>query len=201
MLGQLIQGSGLAIDAVEPNPDWAAVARPYYRNSYTGTIESVSLPEKHYQVIVCGDVLEHTVDPAEVLRQLRRLATDDAVFIVSVPNVAHFSVRLMLLFGLFPKMPRGILDRTHLHFFTRKTAIAMLNDAGLTVSRILKTGVPLEQLGRGDGARRTLAGLSRLQNPFLLLMPRLFAFQWIFVASAGSRPVSPARETLVAAAH
>src|SRR4051812_29471581 len=130
MLGQLLQGSGLEIDAVEPNPAWASAARPYYRQLYQGTIETTDLPKDHYKVIVCGDVLEHTVDPVAVLNQLRKHATSDATFIVSLPNVAHIAVRLMLLLGYFPKMERGILDKTHLHFFTRETAQQMLGRAG-----------------------------------------------------------------------
>ena len=75
-------------------------------------------------------MLEHTPDPVAVLKQLREAATDDATFIISVPNVAHLAVRLMLLFGKFPKMERGILDRTHLQFFTKDTALDMLQGGG-----------------------------------------------------------------------
>ena len=62
--------------------------------------------------------------------RLREAATEDATFIISVPNVAHMAVRLMLLFGYFPKMERGILDRTHLQFFTKDTAVQMLAQGG-----------------------------------------------------------------------
>ena len=119
MLGHSLQGAGLTIDGVELNPTWAEMARPYYRDVWASTIEAAPLPDKTYKLIVCADVLEHTADPVAVLRRLRRAGADDAVFIVSVPNVAHLAVRMMLLFGLFPKMERGPLDRTHLHFFTR----------------------------------------------------------------------------------
>ena len=184
MLGQLIQGSGIAIDAVEPNPTWADEGRPYYRNTYVGMIESASLPERHYQVVVCADILEHTADPLGVLNQLRHYAADGAAFIVSLPNVAHLSVRLMLLLGLFPKMERGILDKTHLQFFTRRTAIDLLERAGLRVQRVSATGVPLELMGRSETSRSLLRTIGRLQEPLVLLLPRMFAFQWIFVATA-----------------
>ena len=122
ILGRLLEGSGLAIDAVEPHPQWAQDARPFYRRVFNDTIENAPLPEHTYEVVLCGDVLEHTVDPVAVLRRLTRAATDDAVFIISLPNVAHLAVRMMLLFGRFPRMEKGILDKTHLHFFTRDTA-------------------------------------------------------------------------------
>jgi 2-polyprenyl-3-methyl-5-hydroxy-6-metoxy-1,4-benzoquinol methylase len=186
MLGQLLSGCGMEIDAVEPNPQWAEAARPHYRNTYSGTIEAVALPEDTYRVIVCADVLEHTVDPVTVLQQLRRHATDDATYIISLPNVAHLSIRLMLLFGALPKMQRGILDRTHLHFFTKTTATDMLRQAGLRVERTLTTGVPMEELARGPTSGRLLRAIGTLQAPFLVLLPRMFAFQWIFVARGGN---------------
>ncbi len=87
-----------------------------------------------------------------VLRQLRRAAADDATFIVSVPNIAHLAVRLMLLFGHFPKMERGPLDRTHLQFLTKDTARHMMEAAGLRVQRYFVTGVPLDELWKaGEG--------------------------------------------------
>ncbi len=182
MLGQMLQGSGLVIDGVEPNPAWAEAARPFYRNVHTGTIETANPAPSHYQLIVCADVIEHTVDPLAVLRQLRTHATDDAAFIISLPNVAHLAVRTMLLLGAFPKMERGILDRTHLHFFTRKTAIDLLHSAGLAVEQVATTGVPLEEFSKSESGRQRLEQLSRLQDPLLAVLPKLFAFQWIFLA-------------------
>lgn len=182
LLGRLLVGSGLAIDAVEPRPAWADAARPYYRTVYTGTIEAVALPARTYRTIVCGDVLEHTVDPVGVLRRLRHLATGDALFIVSLPNVAHLAVRLLLLVGRFPRMERGILDRTHLHFFTRDTAEELLRAAGLTVLSARATSLPLDELWpRGEGSA-LYAAAARCQHLALAVAPRLFGFQWVFVA-------------------
>jgi len=192
-LGQLLAGSGLEIDAVEPNPAWADAAKPYYRSVQTGTVEQANLPASHYRVIVCADVLEHTTSPHEVIQSLITHATSDAAFIVSLPNVAHFSVRLMLLAGRFPKMNRGILDRTHLHFFTRKTASDMLRGSGLKIERVLTTVVPLEELAQAPGAKRVLTGVSRVQEPFAWLLPGMFAFQWIFLARRSSNTAAVSR--------
>lgn len=182
LLGQLLRDSGLTIDAVEPHPFWAEQARPLYRQVYAQPIEAAELPEATYRVVVCADVLEHTVDPVAVLRRLRQVATPDALFLVSLPNVAHLAVRLMLLFGYFPRMERGILDRTHLHFYTLDTARALLAEAGLEVVRARPTGVPLDELWRGGEQHPLFRLLMRLQHLALLLAPRLFAFQWVLVA-------------------
>lgn len=181
-LGQLLGNTALTIDAVEPNPYWAEHAQPFYRQVFASSIEAANLPDAAYRVIVCADVLEHTVDPEAVIAQLRRVATDDALFIISLPNVAHLAVRLMLLFGRFPQMERGILDRTHLHFYTLDTAADMLRRAGLEVVRARPTGVPLDELWREGEGNLLFNALMRLQHLALLLAPRLFGFQWVIVA-------------------
>jgi 2-polyprenyl-3-methyl-5-hydroxy-6-metoxy-1,4-benzoquinol methylase len=182
IIGQLLQGSGLPVDAIEPNLAWAQAAERFYRSVYAATIEQADLPRAHYRVIVCGDVLEHTINPLAALAKLRQAATPDAVFIISLPNIAHIAVRLALLFGRFPRMQRGILDRTHLHFFTRDSAEQLLREAGLEVTGVSCTPVPLDTYWRNNRTR-PLARLSmRAQHAALVLLPRLFAMQWIFVA-------------------
>ena len=184
MLGQLLHESGgeVEIDAIEPNPAWAELARPYYRRVQACGIEEADLPDCTYNTIVCADVLEHLPDPVGALKRLRQSATDDALFIISLPNVAHLAVRLMLLFGRFPRMERGILDRTHLQFFTRDTAAVTLRDGGLEVVCASATGIPLDELWpAGEGTRPYIA-LMRLQHLALALAPRLFAFQWVLTA-------------------
>ena len=182
ILGQLLADSGITIDAIEPNTDWADAAKPYYRRVMNSTVEAADLPDNTYDCIVCADVLEHLPDPLSTLKRLRQAAKSDATFIISLPNVAHLAVRAMLLFGRFPKMERGILDKTHLHFFTKDTAKKLLNDAGLKINRTLTTVVPLEDFGNGV-ITKTMMGMQRLA---VAALPRLFAMQWIFVA----KPIS-----------
>jgi hypothetical protein len=183
-LGQLLNGSGLVLDAIEPDPQCADACRPLYRSVFNGAVEDFRLAGEKYRVVVCGDVLEHTVDPLGVLRTLKGLAADDAVFIVSLPNVAHLAVRMMLFFGQFPRMDRGILDRTHLHFFTRDTAEQLLRQVGLGVTGVSTTGVPLDELWpRLDGSFLGRA-FNGLQQVAVTLLPRLFAMQWIFTAQS-----------------
>ena len=187
MLGHLIQGSGLVIDAVEANPQWADLARPYYRNTWASIVQDAPLPTREYKLVVCADVLEHTPDPVAILKRLREAATEDATFIVSVPNVAHLAVRLMLLFGRFPKMERGILDRTHLQFFTKDTALDMLAQAGLHAGRVRATGVPLDELWKGGEGKLPFRAMQRMQHLALNIAPRLFGMQWVMVASANGK--------------
>ncbi len=88
------------------------------------------------------DVLEHTVNPDTILRRYVERSASDAVFIVSLPNIAHLSVSAPLfLKGRFEYQEAGILDRTHLRFFVRETAIALLNAAGLEVLQGIEAGL------------------------------------------------------------
>jgi len=185
-LGRQLEGSDLVIDAIEPNAYWAERAEPYYRSVFATTVEHAALDQR-YRVIVCADVLEHLVDPVAVVRQLCEAATADAVFVISLPNVAHIAVRLLLLAGLFPPMERGILDRTHLHFWTLSSATDMLREAGLEVVRARPTGVPLDELWPAGEGSLVFTALMRMQHLLLLLAPRLFGYQWVIVArrSAG----------------
>ena len=70
--------------------------------------------------MVFGDVLEHLRDPLAVLMEFTESLKDDGVVIISLPNIANIYVRLNLLIGRFDYQDRGILDRTHIRFFTRE---------------------------------------------------------------------------------
>jgi 2-polyprenyl-3-methyl-5-hydroxy-6-metoxy-1,4-benzoquinol methylase len=94
-----------------------------------------------HDVILFLDVLEHLVRPDFVLAHLTTAMPAHGTVIVSLPNVAHLSVSVPLLRGRFTYQDAGILDRTHLRFFVRESAIALLNSAGLRVERGLRNGL------------------------------------------------------------
>lgn len=89
-----------------------------------------------FDVVIAADVLEHLRDPAATLRQLREVLAPAGYVVVSVPNVAHASVRLALLGGSFPYTDTGLLDRTHLHFWTRSSLLELLAGAGFTAAAV-----------------------------------------------------------------
>ena len=96
-----------------------------------------------FDVMIFGDVLEHLKNPLAVLRQLATSLKEDGAIIISLPNIANIYVRLSLLVGRFDYQERGILDRTHLRFFTRKTFCRFLQDAGLEAEELTATPIPL----------------------------------------------------------
>jgi 2-polyprenyl-3-methyl-5-hydroxy-6-metoxy-1,4-benzoquinol methylase len=141
LLGRLLAGRGHSVVGVECDGEIAAAARPHYAALHVGDVQRLPvLPEAPFDVVIAGDILEHLADPPLGLdRALAQLAPGGRV-LVSVPNVAFLQVRLGLLFGRFEYARRGILDSTHLRFFTLRSLLALLRGAGLTVTR--RRGVP-----------------------------------------------------------
>jgi SAM-dependent methyltransferase len=133
-----------------------------------------------FDVIVAGDVLEHLPRPEELLGELRPLLAPGGTLLVSVPNVANVTVRAALLFGRFPYAERGILDRTHLRFYTRASARALLEGAGYRVVFAAATAMPFElalpALGRPPLSGAVRGGASLLARA----LPTLFGYQFVF---------------------
>ena len=120
-------------------PDAAALARQVADVIWEENIETFSLPLEPYSVdvILCMDVLEHLVDPWAVLQKLTPLLANKGVIIASIPNIQHYRVLKDLVFrGKFEYQEDGILDRTHLRFFTRRSAIGLMTSTGLTVQNV-----------------------------------------------------------------
>lgn len=88
-----------------------------------------------FDVMIFADVLEHVLDPERALVFLSRHLKHGGKAIISLPNVANWQVRLQLLRGRFDATDTGIMDRTHLHFYTYRTARELVRSAGLTVIR------------------------------------------------------------------
>ena len=130
---------------IEAVKEWADTALPYYEQLWNCSLENV--PEevlRGYDAIVLGDILEHLPEPGLALKRIAGLQTSGSKVIISVPNIANILIRLSLLFGRFEYAERGILDRTHLRFFTYKTFISLIKEAELDILSINVTPIPLE---------------------------------------------------------
>lgn len=124
------------VGGIELDPDAAARARPQLDLVLEGDAGLLlpHLPPQSLDLILCLDVLEHLVDPWQTLQQLQALLRPGGKLIVSLPNIRHYSVLLPLLVaGRWHYTDAGILDRTHLRFFSRESARGLLLQAGLQV--------------------------------------------------------------------
>jgi SAM-dependent methyltransferase len=129
---------------VELFPAAAAVARERLDWLLEGDAErlDISLEPESLDLVLCLDVLEHLVDPWAMLRRLVALLRPGGAVVASIPNVRHMHVVLPLLFrGRFEYADEGLLDRTHLRFFTRRSAVDLLEGAGLRVDLVRDTGL------------------------------------------------------------
>ena len=90
-----------------------------------------------FDTILCLDVLEHLRDPWDVVRELHKGLAKDGVIVASIPNVNHHSLVFPLMFrGRYELQDAGLLDRTHIRWFTRESAIAMMTGSGLTLESV-----------------------------------------------------------------
>jgi SAM-dependent methyltransferase len=106
----------------------------------SGNVETMALPEDNFDLILALDVLEHLVDPWEVVKRLHGILSPGGVIIASIPNIGHYSVSFPLVAqGQWNYRVDGILDRTHLRFFTRQSTLALLSCSGLTVDLLERT--------------------------------------------------------------
>ena len=151
---QVLVRGGLRVDGHEVDPGAAARAKTVCEHVYVGDLQDFDADELEgsYDVLLFGDTLEHLADPVSVLRRLSTHLAAGGTLIVSVPNVANWAIRLMLLAGRFRYTDRGILDRTHLRFYTRRTLLEMIDAAGFRVQSVVGTipvpGVRSERLAR-----------------------------------------------------
>lgn len=138
--------NGNDVVGIEIDPHAAEEARRFAGSVHVADLDHTPLDELvdgPFDVVVFGDVLEHLREPAAALQAARRLLTDDGHVVVSVPNVAHADVRLMLLAGRWEYQEHGLLDDTHLRFFTREGLRDLLGRAGLVATEIERVSIPM----------------------------------------------------------
>jgi 2-polyprenyl-3-methyl-5-hydroxy-6-metoxy-1,4-benzoquinol methylase len=165
---------GRLVDGAELSADAARQAEQICERVWVGDLERLDVDDlATYRVMLFGDTLEHLVDPAGLLRRLHPKLDTDGALVVSIPNVANWTMRLRLLAGRWNYTDRGILDRTHLRFFNKRTAIELLQSAGFEVVRV-QAAVPVPLA--------TKPGLSRLGYLIGNLWPSFFAYTFIITA-------------------
>lgn len=134
-LAEALVRQGCVVTGIEYDAEAADLARPHLEQVVVGDLNTLQpfdeLPQDHFDVLVFGDVLEHLTDPAAVLSGALPLLKADGSVVISVPNVTHGSVRLALLQGRWQYTATGLLDRTHITFFTRRSLLELLSSCGL----------------------------------------------------------------------
>lgn len=142
-LARTLAERGCTVSGVECDEESAEEARPYLERLVVGDLETMDLAEAfgddRFDVIVFGDVLEHVRNPLPVLRGAKALLADRGSVVASIPNIAHGSVRLALLAGRFDYQDLGLLDSTHVRFFTRSSVEDLFREAGMVPIDVRRT--------------------------------------------------------------
>ena len=130
--GKMLAGRDLV--GIEVNPEAAAAARPHYRSVKVGLYPDVAPREETFDCVMFNDVLEHMVDPYMALRETKRLLRPGGHVVASIPNMRFLRVlRRLVVDADWTYEDFGVLDRTHLRWFTYKTMRAMFEDNGYDV--------------------------------------------------------------------
>lgn len=180
------------IDAVEIDPAMADAARTWCRTMIVGDLEALDLtallPARAYDVVLMADVLEHLHNPSPLLQQLHPLLKPEGCCLISVPNVAYGGLIASLLGGEFDYRDEGLLDRTHLRFYTRRSLLQLLEHSGW-----FPCAWQSVQLSFWESEFRTrLETLPTALVDILASRPELACYQWLVEARA--EPTGPVPE-------
>ena len=159
---------------VEQDPRLAEIARRVCAQVHEANLETEGLRkiQGKFTAIFFGDVIEHVRNAPELLRQASELLGVGGRVIVSTPNFVHIKNRVRVLFGTFEYRDAGLLDRTHVHFYTKRTLYDLLDETGY---RIVKTDFTTGVMDLSSLRNRALHVLARAY-------PNLFAYQFIVAA-------------------
>jgi 2-polyprenyl-3-methyl-5-hydroxy-6-metoxy-1,4-benzoquinol methylase len=132
---ELIERKQCVVDGIDIDEKDVQLAQKKLRNAYVLNVERDSLEHLYgkYDAVLMMDVIEHLAAPTPALKNVAKLLKPGGRLIFSVPNMAHISVRLDLLLGDLDYRDIGLLDDTHLHFYSEKTLLRVLNSAGYAV--------------------------------------------------------------------
>ncbi len=173
------------VDGIESEQSFADRCVGSYRNIFvenleiSGWIEGVR--QNKYERIVCADVLEHLRNPKAVLSQLAELLSENGTIIISCPNVAYIGLIAELLSGDFRYRRSGLLDETHLRFFTLKSLVKLVHECGLRIARFDRVCFSLDATEFGADC---LEHLPHAVAQELSLRPDAFTYQFLLEATA-----------------
>jgi len=182
-LGRVLVRSGkkVVIDGIEPNEFAAELARPYYRNLHIGYSQDYLnvISARSYDYVVLADVIEHILNPEEFLKELLKCLPKSTTLLISMPNIAFGGARLALLNGHFDYVDSGVIERTHLRFYTLATAQKLFELLGLHGNRCIS----LERSFYRVEFPREIIRASPLQIFRLATKSDARAYQYLFIVS------------------
>jgi len=185
-LGMMLRKQGHYVAGIDGCREWAEKAREHYDVFHVADIEEFEFPYRgDFDYILFADVLEHLRDPTAVLKHSLPSLKKSGKVIVSVPNIANLAIRLTLLLGRFDYTDRGILDRTHLRFFTLRSLKKMMLEASCDIIEVVPTPLPV-QIVFPITEKGFFAPLHEACYALVRLRKTMFAYQFVVKARPNS---------------
>lgn len=180
--------AGCNVDVVESSGNAAKLAGKSARRVFVGSIEDQIVQQKikdRYDFIICADVLEHLIDPEKVLLFLKKKLREGGKIIISLPNIAFWDARMELLKGKFDYQESGLMDKTHLRFYTYNGFIKTLKSLGFKIIQIYPAEgrIPLEHTLR----RLPLLGpliIQAVKPSLMAIFPNLTLYHYVIQTKA-----------------
>ena len=190
-LGATLVARGHRVTGVEPDAASVEAAARVLSDTWHGDLGTFLAAHRdaRFDVLVFGDVLEHMADPADALREAARHLRMDGRVVMSLPNVAHAAIRAMLLQGRFDYASHGILDATHLRFFSHEGVARLCADCGLAIDRIHAVCLTADAVGTRYGMRLSRKLITAVELLDEGPAPR-DAFQYVLRATRSTQPHS-----------
>lgn len=183
-MGRELRKKHCSVTGIDTDRGALRVARRYCEQVVAADLEKPklsALENRKFDVILLLDVLEHIRNAVSLLTALRKYILSEGRLIISTPNIAHVSVRWKILSGDFSYTKQGILDETHVHFYTRSTFLAILTVCGYDIEQLY---VPSD-FGQIPGIGRFLRHVPKgLQYRVTRALPTLLGVQFIAVCRA-----------------
>ena len=141
---------------------------------------SLSFPKNYFDYVIILDVIEHLLHPENILSIIKPPLKKEGTVIVSTPNIAHASIRLMVMRGEFQYSSSGIMDNTHLHFYTKNSFSSLLTREGYKIEKI----IPTNGMCKVPFLYKITDRLPfSMQYKIAKILPTLFSYQFIAIAT------------------
>jgi len=181
-VSKILKNRGNTITGIEYDREAGLIAEQYCRQVIFGDVETLdldaNLENSLFDVILCGDVLEHLKNPVNLLKSLKKFLKPGGYLVVSLPNFFHGDVLLNLLYGDFRYTPMGLLDETHLRFFGIKNIYQIFAESGFQISDIRTTNTDIGTTELKIDPKKIPQELLN----FVQKLPDSTVFQFVFIA-------------------
>jgi|TARA_Y100000310_G_scaffold240959_1_gene244868 2-polyprenyl-3-methyl-5-hydroxy-6-metoxy-1,4-benzoquinol methylase len=180
-IGKSLKSNKIEFCGIDYSRKDAKEAKKYYKEIKIMDLDSEKpkYPKNSFDIIIMADIIEHLKDSLGIVRYFMQFLKKGGIMILSTANVANIYVRMKLLFGKFDYEERGIMDKTHLRFFTLKTFRQLAKQSNLKIIKEDFTPIPLPMVSKVFEEGRILNILHKGNYMKTKVFPRLLCFQFI----------------------